>query len=402
LEWIKLLWFKIKKVEFFSFSSSVLYKTSLSLNLGLVNRIALPFSKNKIIFNWKKMGITLLLVILAIIIKSICQYFLGAQETSLEKILSGLDYPFYQGCFLGGIIMVFIQDNWNNMWDYLYNSFTMKFDSGDENSGDEAIKKSLKGKDKITDSNINNKAIDKNLEEEVTKKEDKNLEEVTKKEELSSGSSSNIKLPSKPKLTLDEIVQSTIIAGETAADTKDSADRIREVAKAISKYTILDLNKIDINNKKDVDTFFIDLLKQHGILYSHYTVYRDTWIKCRLANLTFENTSKVKEGINKYVQAREKYLSAIGTLDNHESVITQAKVYYSILNEQRNVVNKELNEVEEIILKDLRQSPFCTTHHEDCKKLVRSLLDYNNAKKEFNTQDSLLKKKIGEAINKKP
>jgi hypothetical protein len=57
------------------------------------------------------MGITLLLVILAIIIKSICKYFLGAQETSLEKILSGLDYPFYQGCFLGGIIMVFIQDN---------------------------------------------------------------------------------------------------------------------------------------------------------------------------------------------------------------------------------------------------------------------------------------------------
>ncbi len=385
------MWFKIKKVEFFSFSSSVLYKTSPSQSLSIINRIALPFSKSKIIFNWKKMGITLLLIILAIVIKSICQYFLGAQETSLEKILSGLDYPFYQGCFLGGIIMVFIQDNWNNMWDYLYNSFTMKFDSGDESSGDEAIKKSLKGKDKIrdSDSNISSKAIDKNLEE------------ITKKEELSSSSSSNIQLP-KPKLTLDEIVQSTIIAGETATDTKDSADRILEASKAVSKYNTLDLNRIDINNKKDVETFFIDLLKQHGILYSHYTVYRDTWIKCRLANLTFENTPKVKEGINKYVQAREKYLSAIGTLDNHENVTTQAKVYYSILNEQRNVVNKELNKVEEIILKDLRQSPFCTTRHEDCKKLVRSLIDYNNAKKEFNTQDSLLKKKIGEAINKKP
>jgi hypothetical protein len=57
------------------------------------------------------MGKTLALIILAIIVKSICQYYLGAQETSLEKIFSGLDYPFYQGCFLGGILFSFFQDN---------------------------------------------------------------------------------------------------------------------------------------------------------------------------------------------------------------------------------------------------------------------------------------------------
>jgi hypothetical protein len=95
---------KINKLDFFSYSSAVLYKSPQ--DLGLMSSAALP-----LIFNLKKMAKTLALILLAIIIKSICQYYLGAQETSLEKIFSGLDYPFYQGCILGGVIMVFFQDN---------------------------------------------------------------------------------------------------------------------------------------------------------------------------------------------------------------------------------------------------------------------------------------------------
>ncbi len=86
-----------------------MYKNSNYLGLG--NSVARPLKERKIIFNLKKMGKTLVLILLAVVIKSICQYYLGAQDTSLEKLFYGLDYPFYQGCILGGFIMIFFQDN---------------------------------------------------------------------------------------------------------------------------------------------------------------------------------------------------------------------------------------------------------------------------------------------------
>jgi hypothetical protein len=71
------------------------------------------------------------------------------------------------------------------------------------------------------------------------------------------------------------------------------------------------------------------------------------------------------------------------------------------LNEQRNSINKEFNKADEIILKDIKASPFCTIGLDDSKNLVRTLKEYFNAKKEFNTQDSNLKKLLGEVINRK-
>jgi hypothetical protein len=71
------------------------------------------------------------------------------------------------------------------------------------------------------------------------------------------------------------------------------------------------------------------------------------------------------------------------------------------LNEQRNSLNKEINKANDIVLKDLKASPFCTIDHEDSKNLVKTLKEFSNAKKEFNIQDSNLKKKIGEVINRR-
>src|SRR6478735_8041855 len=97
------------------------------------------------------------LVILAITIKSMCQYFFGAEETSLEKIILMLDYPFYMGCICGGIIMGLITENWDYLWATFLKSTVINFDSGDESS-DGGVKKSLKGKDKATDSYISAQA----------------------------------------------------------------------------------------------------------------------------------------------------------------------------------------------------------------------------------------------------
>lgn len=381
-------WFhsNLKNLEFFSYSSPVLYKNSNYLGLG--NSVARPLKERKIIFNLKKMGKTLVLILLAVVIKSICQYYLGAQDTSLEKLFYGLDYPFYQGCILGGFIMIFFQDNWNNMLDYLHKMFTIKLDSEDEDSVDETLKNSRKGKDKLTDSNISNKIMDKgNNPEQIT----------TKKDSLSSGD----EIKNQREALIDFMAKHSVAAHEIDEDTKSYIATMLSLGKDVKMFSTLEIDKRNLNDSIDAENLFVPLLKHHGTMYSSHQTSRLAWIKSRAINLQPENKIKVNEAITNMQIAREKYLSAISKLGKHENTATQAKVYYAALNEQRNSVNKELNKADDIILKDLKASPFCTIDDKYCKDLVRTLKDYSNAKKEFNIQDSNLKKKIGEVINKR-
>ena len=362
-----------------------------------MSNTVLPLKRSKIIFNLKKIGKTLVLILLAIVIKSISQYYLGAQETSLEKIFSGLDYPYYQGCLLGGVIMVFFQDNWNNMWDYLHKNFTIKLDSGDEDSGDE-LKNSRKGKEKLTDSNISSKEklTDSNISSKAIDKE-KNPEQVTSKKE--SGSGGEIKFTREE--LIDLMVKSSWAANEIGEDTKSYNERFIALGKGLETLNSLELERLNINNPADVDKVFIPLLQEHGSTHSKFQNSRSAWIISRAANLEVQNKPKVQDAIAKMEIARQKYLSAIDDVARLQDTTTQAKVYYAALNEQRNSVNKELNKAEDIILKDLKASPFCIIDHDDCKNLVKTLKDYSNAKREFITQDSKLKKKLGEVINRR-
>lgn len=330
------------------------------------------------------MGKTLALIILAIVIKSICQYYLGAQETSLDKIFSGLDFPFYQGCFLGGILFSFLQDNWNNICDYLHKSIIIKLDSEDEDSGNEALKSSPKGKDKLTDSNINR---------------EENLEQVISKKGSSSDSAGKTQM-SREEL-IEHIVTYSLAATEIGEDTKSYSKRFLALAEGFKLFNSLDVGILNLNSPTDVEKVFIPLLRSQGTCYSKYQNSLTLWIKSRAINLQAENKIKVMDAIANTEIAREKYYSATENISKHQDVTTQAKVYYAALNEQRNLVNKELNKANDIVLKDLKASPFCTTNHEDCKNLLIILKDYSNAKKEFNIQDSNLKKKIGEVINRK-
>jgi hypothetical protein len=97
---------------------------------------------------------------------------------------------------------------------------------------------------------------------------------------------------------------------------------------------------------------------------------------------------------------RNKYVASIDQLKSLNSSTTQAKVFYGVFNEQRRLTNKELNQAEVIVMKNLKSGPFCLVDHQDCKNLLKSLKDYNKAKENFNSQDNYLKKKIGEMINK--
>lgn len=352
---------RTNKLDFFFYSSPVLYKSYQ--DLSLTSNVALP-----LIFNFKKMGKTLALIILAIIVKSICQYYLGAQETSLDKILSGLDYPFYQGCFLGGILFSFFQDNWNNIWGYFYKSILIKLDSDNEDSGNEALKNSQKGKDKLTDSNISSSASEA---------------QISREEQI------------------ERYVTYSIAAYEIGEDTKEYIHNLLALTEGLKRFNTLGIEILNINNTKDVEKVFIPLLIDQGTCYSKYQNSVKLWIRSRSINLSPENKIKVLDAIANMEIAREKYLSTVSGVSKHQDVVTQAKIYYAALNEQRNSLNKEINIAKDIVLKDLKASPFCTIDHEDSKNLVKTLKDFSNAKKEFNIQDSILKKKIGEVINRR-
>lgn len=327
---------------FFNYSSPILYKSSV--DLALISRRELGLGNPQIIVNYEKMAKTFLLILLAIVIKSICQYYLGAEQTSLNKILLVLDHAYYEGAFLGGSILIFIQDNWKNILDYLKKPFIIKFYSGDENSRDEGL------------------SVHPDVEQSVL---------------------------------------ISIAAGEMAENNKDYIKNVSALSQQVKNFSNLEMKGWNVHNAQDANKAFIPLLQEHAKMFREYCVERQRWLITRAHNLEPQNKILVYEAIAKIHLARDKYNAALEPITSHSDPSVQIKIFYAALNEQRNLMNKEFNKADDIIYKDLKKSPFCTGDHEDSKTLVRTLTDYTKAKIEFNKNDSNLKKKIGELIQKK-
>jgi hypothetical protein len=86
-------------------------------------------------------------IILGLIIKSICQYVLGAEVSTIEKLYLGLGFSSFDPMDLGYIFItsmwVIFKDSCNNLRGIFINYITLKFDSSDdEKSKDEVTKKS--------------------------------------------------------------------------------------------------------------------------------------------------------------------------------------------------------------------------------------------------------------------
>lgn len=351
----------INKSNFFLYSSPLLNKSSFELTL--ISNTTLALKKRKWNFNLKKWGISFGLILLGLVIKSICQYFLGAQETSLSKLLLGLDFPFYGGIYLGGILMDFTHDNWNNMRDYFYKSISIKLDS-DDDSGNEALNKNPKGKEKLTDS----KALYK----------DKTIEQIT------------------------NIALITIAAQEIREDTLVSTNNILGLSGQLKKFASLENTKTwNIDSPEDTKKAILPLAQENALIYSKFLTSDSAWIKARAINLQDENKIKVRDMLINVDKGRQNYMDKLKNIPKLENVTTQTKVFFSALNEQIKSVNKDLNIATDIVTKDLKASDFCKLNHEDCKNLIKALNDHSNARKEFNIQANKVKKLLGEVINKR-
>jgi hypothetical protein len=117
-------------------------------------------------------------------------------------------------------------------------------------------------------------------------------------------------------------------------------------------------------------------------------------------NLTPENSTKLNlENVERNIElSRSNFRLRLDTL-NIQDGPTQCKIAYAALNEFRNSVGKELNKAEDIIFKDLKKNPVYL--YDDEKLIEKSLKEYSEAKKQFKNQDSYLRMKIGEVINRK-
>lgn len=115
-----------------------------------------------------------------------------------------------------------------------------------------------------------------------------------------------------------------------------------------------------------------------------------------------ENKLKINEGLENISKARTKFASDVDLINSKkESPEGQIKVFYTALNLQKNVIDKELNKLDSIILKELKQSDCCAFKNEVSKDLVKKLNDYNKANRNFNLEYNIVKRHLSDIIDRK-
>jgi len=54
---------------------------------------------------------------------------------------------------------------------------------------------------------------------------------------------------------------------------------------------------------------------------------------------------------------RDRYTAAVKDIGKHDSPTTQVKVFYNLFNEHKKIITKELNKVEDIMIKEMKKGP---------------------------------------------
>jgi len=378
--------------------------------------------KKKFYINLKKLFKTLCFIVLAIIIKSICQYTFGAEETTMEKIFFCLDFPFYYGCILGSWIMIILQDNWDIL-----------FDSGDDNSDNEDVKKSWKGKgkEKITDNSDTTNTVTTNTSStHLTQEELENINTLLKdKPEHVRAAIINYYIQNNlegyvgPHQSVDEIDSNPRLLDwykkaiqDLTKSKVNSLFRIQQLHQTLKTGNDIlrselgndkpssNLSNFNINNQ-DHAAFFVSLLQRQSKISYDFMMHRLMDIKTKLSVLETKDSVKVVEHIVVMRSLQDDFDKIIANIKNIQvsngDSIT-SKIWFDKFNHHKKLFSKELNSADELIKKALKKSPFCTlkdSEFKNFKKLNNSF--YDQAKEEFQAEESYLKKKISEALHNK-
>lgn len=441
---------EITKKTFFSYSSPDLYNINISLGL-MDNRVSLVNNNSKFVIKLRSLVKTFVLILIGISIKSLCQYFFGAEETSIDKIILGLDSPYLLGCIVGGLIMTILRDN----LDYLYNLFiellpknlnyTMRLDSEDENSDGETIKKVWKGKEKVSDNNDSRIGAEAEIATlagaEAPPKITKEMEEAERIAVIDHAIRINFYLdplnmdnnnlkPSvrayilknripvwgnydtMPELRTKDFKLSAI---KLANDFSENNLKIVEVyiskEQEIIQKLVSMLPHADMYLKTDVQVFdnkklpkntevFFSIIFNEASSENRVLMNRMIWLKSRAVLLEFEAQSSVIEAILRMAEINRSMIEVERKFATIDKDLSACKVWYAKNNEFRNKFSKELNKAEAIAMKTLKKSPFCTFDHSNCKNFKLTINEYNKAILSYNKDSSYLRARIGEILNR--
>lgn len=194
---------------------------------------------------------------------------------------------------------------------------------------------------------------------------------------------------------VDKSVVISILADEVAADTKKMCGSLSAWAKQLEIW--IDFPCPDNKLTPKLEEAFLTMLRDQSKIFSINSQTRMIWADARAANVLPETQTKLKEINSKLVELQTKYYSKVKLIASSDNKTYQVKEFYSCLNEYRNLVNKELNKVDNLIIGDLKGSALYK--FPQIRNAVN--IEYVQAKKYFNDTDSYLKKRIGEILNNK-
>lgn len=289
-------------------------------------------------------------------------------------------------------------------------------DSEDENSDNEILKNSWKPKDKLIDSNVSDKIVAKGKNPEQGIEKGLPLSSPLPSDSAAGkgglGSNTHVRMSMTTKQKAAELIKSIYLAEGISNEITNYEKEIEEsIVKLKKQGDILSFSKnsITMENIKQlmVQEAAIKMsLKALSDVYEISANNRYQLILRRVIDLKLsdenENKLKINEGLENISKARTKFASDVDLINSKkESPEGQIKVFYTALNLQKNVIDKELNKLDSIILKELKQSDCCAFKNEVSKDLVKKLNDYNKANRNFNLEYNIVKRHLSDIIDRK-
>ena len=151
----------------------------------------------------------------------------------------------------------------------------------------------------------------------------------------------------------------------------------------------------DIHKGSVAEGIFTALNLQSQVLLSSNTI-RDKFIRDMRYFLSVEEKARIEEISEKIDDFKDEYLKKIERLEGKGPTLNKLRVeliqFFEYTNVYRKAVNKELNEMETIFRRGLKQNPGLKNNKE-FKKMIN--VDYHERVKSLSDQYNYLKKRIG-------
>jgi hypothetical protein len=180
-------------------------------------------------------------------------------------------------------------------------------------------------------------------------------------------------------------------------DTRVLNESLYAWAKNIGGYNDMPINNLTLTSDEG-KKLLIKLLKTQNKALTETMINRYNWIEDIAKGVLEKNKAEINQITSKLIDIQNHHYSRIASLSKLESETVQIRECYSSINQFRNSALKELNKAESLLLEEIRTRNYLSKNNE-----IRTVLnaEFTNAKKEFNSQDSYLKFKVGQILNAK-